>query len=171
VSLAVLLAAFGVATLLCRPLLRTSRLQARVGAVAAVHAAVAVPVLAALSAWTDASLPGCLLLWLGAGLTWFVVCSHLESSVLLAMLEDLAAGPLEGGELLRRYDARYGFAARIGELAKAGLIEAPDAPSVTRKGRLVLASFGWLGGPTGAALRPAAPSSGSTGPAAAGRRA
>lgn len=170
-SLALLSAAFGVAALLCRPLLRTSRLQARIGAVAAVHAAVAAPVLAALTAWSDASLPACLLFWLGAGLAWFVVCSHLESSVLLAMLEDLAAGPLKRSELLGRYEASYGFAARVEELAKAGLIRGADEPSITRKGRGVLAGFGWLGGPSVATHHPASPSSGSGVPAAAGRRA
>jgi hypothetical protein len=170
VTLALLVAAFGVSAVLCRPVLRGNRLQARVGAVAALHFVVAAPVLAALVVWTDTSLIGCVLFWVGAGLAWFVVCSHLESSVVLAMLEDLESGPVDRNQLLRLYDARYGFDARVRELERARLIRDLGSPSVTLKGRCVLAFFGWLGGPTHDGARRAAPRSAPAAQAAAGRR-
>lgn len=145
--LIVVAGAFGAATLLSQALLGRSKVQIRVGTLAAVHLAIAVPVLALLRAWLQAGLAAPMLFWAGAGLSWFVVRSHLENSILLAMLDDLEEGGVDPAELLRLYRDRHGFAARLEELKAAGLVgEAAGQRFVTRKGRLVLAFFGWLGG-------------------------
>jgi hypothetical protein len=130
---------FGVATLLSQWLLQGRKVQTRAAQVAAIHLGIAAPVLVATRLGLHAGLAAPILFWIGAGLTWFVVRSHLESSILLALLEDLDAG-------LRRFHERHGLHARIGELAAAGLIREVDGRRlVTSKGRLVLACFGWLG--------------------------
>jgi hypothetical protein len=142
----IVVGAFALATALGQALLRGGKVQSHSGLLAAVHLAVALPVLGVLALRQHAGLVGPILFWTGAGLTWFVVRSHLEGSILLAMLDDVEQGCGDRSALVRRYRARGGFTARLGALHEAGVIrdEAGEA-RVTRKGRMVLAFFRLLG--------------------------
>jgi len=142
VSPLLLVTGFVLAAALGQRRLRGAKVYTRAGSVAAIHAAIAAPLLIALKVWQGVDPLGPMLLWSGAGLCWFVVRSHLESSILVSMLEEVAGGCAERGELLRRFHAREGLAARLKELAAAGLVR---GDSVTLEGRMVLFGFGLLG--------------------------
>jgi hypothetical protein len=146
----VVIAAFAAATLISQGWLRGGKVQAGAAPVAAIHLGCAAPVLVALALRPDADLLGAILFWIGAGLAWFVVRSHLESSILFVLLDEVAGGCSDRDELLRRFHAREGLRARLDELARAGLIEErAGGTAVTGKARLVLAGFARLGGPAG----------------------
>lgn len=85
--------------------------------------------------------------WASAFGAWFVVRSHLESSIFLQMLNLLRGGRLTAEELLAKYESVYGAEERVLELRQAGLIEGPeDSPRVTRKGWIVLRVRRWVRG-------------------------
>lgn len=145
-TLAALFLAFAAATAAGQALLRGDKVQARLGRVAAIHLLIALPLMVALARWGETSPWALLLFWSGAGLTWFVVRSHLESSILLAMLDEVARGTSDRDELRRRLPARHGAGARIRELETAGLIDNGAELRITRKGRLVSTFFAALEG-------------------------
>lgn len=89
--------------------------------------------------WNGVSLVVAVVFWAGVFAAWFVVRSHLESSIFLRMLRLLRGRDLPADELLREYELIYGWEARVKELLQAGLIEGEaDDFRVTRKGRIVL---------------------------------
>jgi hypothetical protein len=138
--------AFALATFWSQRLLGHAKVQTRAEAVAVLQLAVALPAVAAGDAWLASGWLGPALFWLGAGLAWFVVRSHIESSILLAMLEDVAAGRSDRDELAKRH-AALGFAERMRGLHDAGLIQdGADPQSLTRKGSVVLSGFRLFGG-------------------------
>jgi hypothetical protein len=140
------IAAFAAATWISQRWLRGGKVQAGAAAVAAIHAGCALPVLVALVLRPGADLAGAIFFWIGGGLAWFVVRSHLESSILVSLVDEIAGGCSERGELLRRFHAREGLHVRLDGLARAGLTEARDGrPVVTPRGRAVLVGFAWLG--------------------------
>jgi hypothetical protein len=142
------LAGFTTATLLSQLLLGGRKVQERAGWVAVVQGAIAAVVLALGSRWLAVSPFEPAVFWLGAALSWFVVRSHLESSILLAMLVDVSAGCGKREELLQRH-AGEGFARRVEGLRRAGLIDQQGQdPAVTGRGRVVLALFALPGGAT-----------------------
>ena len=145
-TLAAVVLAFAAATAVSQALLRGDKVQSGLGRVATVHLLFAVPLLGALVHWGGTSPVALLLFWTGSGLAWFVVRVHLESSILLAMLDEVARGISDRNELLSRFQTRHGLEARMQELEEAGLVGDADAPRVTRKGRLVSAFFAALEG-------------------------
>jgi hypothetical protein len=139
--------AFTLATALTQRMLQGRKVQSRIGMISFVHLGIALPLLLGLRLWLDADLVGPVLFWAGAGLAWFVVRSHLENSILLAMLEYVAQGFGDRDDLLHYYNARHGFLVRLKELNATGLISDDGRePPVTWRGRLALTFFGWLGG-------------------------
>ena len=138
-------AAFGLATLVGQIWIGRTKVQTRVRALVVIHACALLLVLAAVSVWNRGELAATLVFWAGAGLCWFVGRSHLESSILLAMLAELEAGPVAREELLGR-GRTDPLDARIQGLRDAGLVsDANGPPVVTPRGRVVLSIFGWLG--------------------------
>lgn len=146
-TLAAALLAFAAATATSQALLRGEKVQLGLRRVAAVHLLFAATAVGALANWGGANPAVLLLFWTGAGLSWFVVRSHLESSILLAMLDHVARGIADREELPGRLGERHGFEARMRELELAGLVSAGDAPRITRKGRFVSSCFAALEGP------------------------
>jgi hypothetical protein len=121
------------------------KVQTRAGRVAAVHVAIAAPLLVVANAWVGIDPLALMLFLAGTALSWFVVRSHLESSVLFAMLEEIEAGCGAPDELLRRFQPRA-FEQRLDDLHAAGLVDTrADERCVTAKGSLVLRLFAWLG--------------------------
>lgn len=86
--------------------------------------------------------------WAGGFLSWFVVRSHIESSILLGMVMIMREGPLSNAEILSRYESVQGLKHRTDELVNAGLVEKLDGDklTITRKGQVVMAVYRFLGG-------------------------
>jgi hypothetical protein len=80
------------------------------------------------------------MLWLGLFLSWFGIRSHIESSILMRMINLLGRdGSQTAQALLDSYNAHYGQERRLDELLRGGLVEnAGGETRVTRKGRLIL---------------------------------
>ncbi|MFN0244245.1 MAG: hypothetical protein ACKVWV_15255 [Planctomycetota bacterium] len=130
----------------CELVLRGSKLQSRLLPVVAIHAGFALFALLWLGrdaafAWGPA-----VVLWAGAFLVWFGVRSHVESSILLAMLRVLHEhGSMSEAELLARYREHHGASARLDELRRGGYIESTAGTIVvTHKGRTVARAFALL---------------------------
>ena len=69
--------------------------------------------------------------WSGALVLWLGVRAHLESSILLHLLQLLAAeGPLSEGDITARAEARNGVAVRLSELERAGLVRTGGGAAV-----------------------------------------
>ena len=137
--------AFLLATLLSQAWLRGRKVQSALGGVVAIHLGVAALAAAILGVPHGAGFAALAAFWSGGALAWFVVRSHLESSILLTLVETIASGCTDRSEVLARFDAIGGLRMRIEELRAAGLID--DRGVATGKARLVLAVFGRLGAP------------------------
>jgi hypothetical protein len=100
-----------------------------------------------------------LVFWAGVLASWFVVRSHLESSILLRMVHLLRRRAMSAEELLAAYEADYGPRQRVEELIRSGLaVETASGLQSTAKGRTILAAADWLRGsetPAPRATRPA----------------
>jgi len=140
------LAALATAAIVSEWALAGTKLQTGLARVLLVFGTIGGAVLILLAARGDrTSLLPFAVFWSGAFLTWFGVRSHIESSILLRMVFLLRSRPLDGNELLRRYESLYGIELRIEELLRSGLAErAGDRLRVTAKGRRILAAAAWL---------------------------
>jgi hypothetical protein len=120
--------------------LRGTKLQTGLGRVLAVWAGVYLPTIALLVIGGSISPFSFTLFWGGAFLSWFGVRSHIESSILLRMLNLLRPRPMEQAALVAEYLELCGQSARTGELLRGGLaIENAGKLVVTDKGRKILA--------------------------------
>jgi hypothetical protein len=81
-----------------------------------------------------------IIFWAGAFLAWFVVRSHLESSVLLQMIHLIGKhSDISKDNLCSLYESVYSPELRLKELIKGGLIENnPNKVIVSRKGHLIV---------------------------------
>jgi hypothetical protein len=80
-----------------------------------------------------------LVLWIGGFLFWLGARSHIESSILLRMLYLLLTRARSQDELLDYYEEHYDLRMRVRELRAAGLVSSETPPSLTAKGKLVIA--------------------------------
>lgn len=153
------LGAFALATLVSQAWLRGRKVQSALAGVAAIHVGVLALAVAVLGVPHGAGFAAGAAFWAGAALAWFIVRSHLESSILFALVETIASGCADRREVLARFDAHGGLRVRLDELRAAGLID--DRAVATRKSRLVLVVFDRIGAPAAsegpAARRPSAP--------------
>jgi hypothetical protein len=139
------LAGFALASGMSQLAIGRRKVQSRLVLVAAIHLAVLFAILAAVPREDSAQIGGVLIFWSGAGLSWFVVRSHLESSILLAMLLEIGDRSVTREGLIEVARKTHSFDRRLQELRGAGLLrDAAGAPHVTRRGRAVLVVFDWL---------------------------
>ena len=140
------LAAFALAAWTSQLAMGGRKVQNCLAPVAAIHLALLFAVLTAFPVGNSGELGGALLFWNGAGLNWFVVRSHLESSILLAMLLEISDRAISREGLIEIAHTVHPFDRRLQELRAAGLLRDGDgAPRLTRRGRVVLVVFDWLG--------------------------
>jgi hypothetical protein len=130
----------------------------------AVYAAIGLSAAVYMAARRDGGVLVFLVFWAGVFLSWFVVRSHLESSILLRMVHLLRRRAMGAEELLAVYEADYGPRQRVEELIRSGLAtETASGLQPTTKGRTILAGAHWLRGsdtPARRAARPADHTSG-----------
>ncbi len=139
-ELGVVAAGFLIAVIACRLVFAQQKIQATVGAALLVHAIVGLICGLVLTMTRRVSPIAVGLWWAGAFLSWFGVQVHLESSILLWMIQALRRQPLSEHELLTRYAAYYGEAERLEQLDHARLIERQGGEiRLTRRGRRILA--------------------------------
>jgi len=121
--------------------IRGKKSQTGVTRLLVVHAVLWAAAATVLCLFYEVSFFAVSLFWGGAFLSWFVVRSHIESSILLGMVAIAKKEPLPESEILARYESAYGLPQRKEELVKAGLAEMVGGDiGVTRKGRIILAA-------------------------------
>ena len=121
------------------------KVQSRTGTALCCHAVIGTAVTAYLGAVRHGALVGFLVAWSGVFLSWFVIRSHIESSILLRMLLLVRKEPLAAEDIVGRYLARYGTRERLRELIGAGLLVfSHEEYRLTQKGRAVLKMVDFL---------------------------
>jgi hypothetical protein len=124
-------------------LLRGRRAQSGLGALLALHVAVAAGWCLAAGRLLGAPALPIALLWAGAWLLWLGVRLHIESSILLRMVRLLRDAPLPAAELLTRCESQYGVAARLRELERGGFVRRDgERFALQARGRAVAALVG-----------------------------
>ena len=122
------------------------KLQSWAGKAFCSHLLVGCAVVAYLVAVRQGAVISFLIAWSGAFLSWFVIRSHLESSILLRMLILLRTANLPADGVVHKYQSFYGSGQRARELMQANLIvRSGEECRLTRKGKLVLKVAGLLG--------------------------
>jgi hypothetical protein len=140
IDLVIVVAALLLAAIGSELALRGTKLQTGLGRVLVVWAGVYLPAIFTLAISGSTSPFSFTILWGGAFLSWFGVRSHIESSILLRMLDLLRLGPMEQSVLVAEYLELCGQSARTGELLRGGLAaEKAGKLVVTDKGRKILA--------------------------------
>ena len=139
------LAAFALASWMSQLAIGRREVQGCLAPGAAIHLALLFAALAAFPLG-DRELGGALLFWNGAGLNWFVARSHLESSILLALLLEISDRRISREGLIEVARTVHPIDRRLQGLRDAGLVRDENgAPRLTRRGRAVLVVFDWLG--------------------------
>ncbi len=132
-------AGFVAAVCLSEVALRGTKLQTGLAKVVFVHTGVAGLLLLYFFLKGRMVLPGVVIFWSGAFLTWFGVRSHMESSILLRMLYLLRRGFMSEKHLMEEYESHYGESQRLDELFRGGLLKrTPEGNIVTSKGLFIL---------------------------------
>src|SRR5206468_7695049 len=126
VSELLVLAAFALASWASQLAIGRRKVQSCLAPVAAIHLVLLFAVLSAFPAGESAQLGAALLFWSGAGVNWFVVRSHLESSILLAMLLEISGRAISREDLIEVAQKAQPFDRRLHELRDAGLLREGD---------------------------------------------
>jgi hypothetical protein len=115
------------------------RTQSSVGRILRIHAAVALAwAILAVALGVLRPLPMALF-WSGAVLLWIGVRAHLESSILLDLVERLDEGPAPASALIDDVGRAHGLATRLGELERGGFVSsAAGGSAVTARGAALL---------------------------------
>ncbi len=130
---------FLVAAISAEMVMRGTKLQSGLIQILIVHIIVGAITLLFLSYYHNVRPFIPMMFWCGAWLSWFIVRSHLESSILLRMLSILRRGSYTDEELLAIYEEYYGFKERIKELLEGRLIEKEEGKFILcYKGEKVL---------------------------------
>lgn len=105
-----------------------------------VHLATALIIYLILSLNNHPSLILITIWWAGSFLSWFIVRSHIESSILLYMIYLLRENPgITVAQLLERYHSYYGADRRLEELIKGNYVERThQGIVVSAKGMLIV---------------------------------
>jgi hypothetical protein len=135
--------AFALATLASQRWLGGRKVQSAAAGVVIIHAATAAGLLLLVGMPSALELAASAIFWSGAALSWFVVRSHLESSILLDVLDAVVAGASDRRAVLDAFERTGGFAVRARELRAAGLVDDRQVP--TARGVAVLALFDRIG--------------------------
>lgn len=150
---ALVVVAFVLATWVCQRLLGRAKVQTGIGTLAMVHAGFVLALFTIAESWAGWRPVPALLFWAGAASAWFVVRGHLESSILLGMLDDLGAERRDREEFVKHH-ASMCYEVRIADLREAGFVARDGRPALTRRGRLALACVRLLGAPRAHRSRP-----------------
>ncbi len=117
----------------------SGRSQSRAGSILAIHA-VCATLWCVISARTGLVGPvPIVLFWGGALLAWLGIRLHVESSILLSMLDVVFRSPgIERSEVLSRLAAEHGARGRVDALVRGGFLrERNGALELRAKGRFV----------------------------------